>query len=374
MPQKLKITVEIMTEAGYTVIEKVSEKTIPDVEEFDKQGFRESFDQIERAFLTGRKEVSDEVVSEYLELISKKKIIQEYSKTDETAMKESQNPYGMDTELGSINVTTHVLSDKRGKTVYSIANNYFEPKNNMQRYQSACMGELELKFATQLSYRDAAEALNRIRHENEADGIKTTTLRNIIESQGKAINDLQHFQAEEALAANGFTDSGEKKLETEITVVEPKTIDEDTVKAVAAELSLENIKASDYEDPSQTVNISPDDVVVDRQASTRPNSPEKGQKKRVSNTVIHVEHDKKAYILNNAGIKGAFIMLLGFLFANSMIGLYQFVFFTDGASDLHAPIIAMFGFLPYKIILDWFHRAAKRCKTNLKWVPRPVTG
>jgi len=274
-------------------------------------------------------------------------------------MRESQHPYGMDTELGSIDVITHVLSDKNGKTIYSIANNYFEAKNNMQRFQSACMGELELELVTNLSYRDATGLLNRIRHENEDDGIKTTTLRNIVESQGKAINDLQHYQAEEALIANGFTISGEKKPETEITVAEPKTIDKDTVMAVAAELGLENIDASEYEDPKQTVNISPDDVVVDRQASNRPDSPEKGQKKRVSNTVIHVQQDKKAYILNNAGIKGAFTMLMGFLFANSLIGLYRIVFFTDGASDLHDPINAMFGFLPYKIILDWFHLIKK---------------
>lgn len=73
MSQKLEITVRIKNENGDSIIQKVSENTIPDVEEFDKQGFRASFDQIERAFLIGRKEVSDEAVSEYLELISKKK-------------------------------------------------------------------------------------------------------------------------------------------------------------------------------------------------------------------------------------------------------------------------------------------------------------
>ena len=80
MSQKLKITVHIMNEDGNTIIEKVSEKAIPDIEEFDKQGFRASFDQIERAFLTGRKEVSEEAVSEYLELISKKKSYRNSSK------------------------------------------------------------------------------------------------------------------------------------------------------------------------------------------------------------------------------------------------------------------------------------------------------
>jgi len=220
------------------------------------------------------------------------------------------------------------------------------------------MGELTLRLSGSLSYRDETYLLNRIRHEGE--GIKTTTLRNIVESQGKAINAAQHNKAEEALLANGFTVSGAIKPETEISTAEPKAFDEDTVMAVAAELGLsKDINVSDYEDPEQTVNISADDVVVDRQATNRPNSPEKGQKKRVSNTVVHIQQGKKTYILNDANIKGALKLLMGFLFANTLTGLYQFVFFTDGAADLNDPINAMFGFLPYKIILDWHHLLEK---------------
>jgi hypothetical protein len=74
MSQKLKIMVIIENENGNSIIEKTTEKAIPDIEEFDKQGFRVSFDQIEKAFLSGRKEVSDEAVSDYLNLISKKKL------------------------------------------------------------------------------------------------------------------------------------------------------------------------------------------------------------------------------------------------------------------------------------------------------------
>jgi len=74
MSQKLEITVRIKDENGNSIIQKISEKEIPDIEEFDKQGFRMSFDQIEKAFLTGRKEVTDDAVSDYLEIISKKKL------------------------------------------------------------------------------------------------------------------------------------------------------------------------------------------------------------------------------------------------------------------------------------------------------------
>ena len=72
MSRKLKITVSIENENGESVIEKHSEKDIPYIEEFDQQGFRASFDQLERAILTGRKEVSEGIVSEYMSDISKK--------------------------------------------------------------------------------------------------------------------------------------------------------------------------------------------------------------------------------------------------------------------------------------------------------------
>jgi len=74
MSQKLKIIALIENENGDSIIQKASEKVIPDIEEFDKQGFRTSFDQLEKAFLTGRKEVCVGAVSEYLEIISKKKL------------------------------------------------------------------------------------------------------------------------------------------------------------------------------------------------------------------------------------------------------------------------------------------------------------
>ena len=250
--------------------------------------------------------------------------------TIETIMDEAKHPYDIDAELGRIEVTTHVLKNtKDGKVVFSIADDYFEPKNPMHRFLSPCMEELMLRLSSSLSFRETDYFANRIRHEGE--GIKTTTLRNTVERQGKSINKAQHNKAEEALLANGFTSGGEIKPDTEVCTAEPKTIDENIVKAIAAGLELSmDIQASDYEDPAQTVNISADDVLVDRQASNRPNSPEKGQKKRLSNTVIHVQKDKKAYIINNDNIKGAFKLLMGFLFTNSLAAFINSSFLLTG--------------------------------------------
>ena len=273
-------------------------------------------------------------------------------------MSESLHPYKIEAELGSLEIVTHILSDWNGRPVYSVANDYFEHKNPMQRFQSPCMEELELQLSGCLSYRPVTEHLNRIRQ--QSDGIKTTTLRNTVENQGKSINSTMHAVAEEALQANGFTKDGEILQGTVIPEIEIQTIDEDEVLAAAATLGLTGaVKVSDYEKPEQTINISADDVLSDRQASNRPNSPEKGKKKYVSNTIVHVQKDDKAYIINDGSIKGALKLLMGFLLSNSLIGLFQFVFFTDGASDLNKSIGAMFGFLPYKIILDWYHLEQK---------------
>jgi len=358
MSRKLKITVSIENENGESIIEKISEKEIPYLEEFDKQDFRTSFNQLERAILDGRKEVSDDAIKEYLEEISKKKIIQENDKTPESIISESHHLYCIESEVGSVKVVTHTLTDGTGRILYSIANDYFEKKNPMQRFESTCMEELSLQLASVLSYRPEANLLNRIRQQSE--GVKTTTLRNTIENQGKAINKELHKKAEEILLASGFTSNGDKVDGTEVAEIKPKTMDENKVQEAATELKLRNeVKVSDYEEEEQTVNISADDVIVDRQATKRPNSKEKGKRKYASNTVIHVEKDKDAYIINEGNIKSALKLLMGFLLTNCLIGQYQYVFFTDGATDINEPIKAMFGFVSYKIILDWYHLVKK---------------
>jgi len=216
------------------------------------------------------------------------------------------------------------------------------------------MEELTLQLASVLSYRHVTDHMNRIRHQSY--GVKATTLRNTVERQGESINKAQHINAEEALRANGFATNGDILPDTEIPSAIVETLDEEDVLAAAAELELsDDMDISDYENPTQTINISIDDVLSDRQASCRPDSPEKGKKKYVSNTVIHVQQNEKSYIINDRNIKNALKLLMGFLVANTLIWPNQFVFYTDGASDLNIPINTMFDFLPYKIILDWYH-------------------
>jgi len=71
--KKLEISLKIKDEEGKEIIQTISEKEIPYIEEFEKEGFRAAFHELETAVLEMRKEASDGIVSEYLEEISEKK-------------------------------------------------------------------------------------------------------------------------------------------------------------------------------------------------------------------------------------------------------------------------------------------------------------
>ena len=73
MSKKLKITIEIEDENGQTIVTNKSERTVPYIEEIDTQGFRAAFHELETATLESRKEVCEKTISEYLEIMSKKK-------------------------------------------------------------------------------------------------------------------------------------------------------------------------------------------------------------------------------------------------------------------------------------------------------------
>jgi len=71
--KKIEISVKKKDEDGKEIIQTVREREVPHIEEFVSQGFRWAFHDLETAVLESRKEVSDKIVSEYLEYISEKK-------------------------------------------------------------------------------------------------------------------------------------------------------------------------------------------------------------------------------------------------------------------------------------------------------------
>ena len=258
-------------------------------------------------------------------------------------------------ELGSINVATHVVYNRKdAHTIYSVADELFEKKPPMERIRTAGYEELLLDFATDMSYRKVAERLNRVRHKTA--GLTGRTACNIVENQGKAIINVIETKDEAIFAANGFTKTGKPSAKSEIEKATFEPMDEEDVKAAAVKVGIEGrLDFSGYESVENTVNVSMDDVLSKKQASTRPDSPEKGQRKYVSNTVIHIHKELARHIIVAGSIAAAMKQLIALVLFAGLVRDNCFVFFTDGAEALHDAIIKMFNFQTYKIILDWHH-------------------
>lgn len=115
-------------------------------------------------------------------------------------------------------------------------------------------------------------------------------------------------------------------------------------------------------------NISIDDVCCKKHKASgrKKGSLPKEKREMVYNTVAHIQNkESKAYTLNTSTIQQMMIVVLAFLLFNGLLSKPgSLVFFTDGARDLRLAIQNTFRFLPFKIILDWFH-LEKKCKDLL---------
>jgi len=73
MAKRMQITVSVQDDNGEVITSKTSERMVPYIDEIDSQGFRVAFHELETAILESRKEVCDDALSEYLEIMSQKK-------------------------------------------------------------------------------------------------------------------------------------------------------------------------------------------------------------------------------------------------------------------------------------------------------------
>ncbi len=135
-----------------------------------------------------------------------------------------------------------------------------------------------------------------------------------------------------------------------------------------------------YEQASQSVNISLDDVVVKKQKEERERrtgsnddleerepqtaSLSSDSRKYVHNTVAHIQHGEQSYTLNGQSVVGVLRVILGFLLQNALLG-YRLQWFVDGQKTLHAAILSAFSwFTNLGLLLDWYHLEDK-CKRQL---------
>ena len=262
--------------------------------------------------------------------------------------------------MGEIDTTSHIVVSQ-GRTAYNSASEFLEDTASRERFKSNNFMELTLDFATNESNRVAARRLNRIRRETE--GISPTTYRNTVEREGVAMQEHMEQKCDEILDKNGFTWNGETYENVRFAPDNPQHVLQAEIENAAIKLNIENYNASDYELPSDTINVSIDDVGVKRQTEIRPRDEGVQQAKRVENTVLHIQHKDKNYILNAASLLSGIKLLIGLLLFNGLLKK-QIVIFADGARVIHAAVLKMLHFANVKIVLDWYH-LEKKCKESL---------
>jgi hypothetical protein len=225
--------------------------------------------------------------------------------------------------------------------------------------------------STEQSYRKATALINRVRHQEDAT--PSRTLRENTEGKGRQIMACMEQQATTILQGHGFSPEGaptagavDHSQKTLLTL--PAEQVAPAIQACAPEpewvAEMQNNPVS-YEDSAHSASVSLDDVCVKRQKATRKESEEPAEeRKRVYNTIAHIAHAGKSYIINGQGVANVLRLVLAFLLRNHLL-TYNLLFFVDGQRTLYTTILSAFAWLTsFQIVLDWFH-LEKRCKELL---------
>ena len=136
------------------------------------------------------------------------------------------------------------------------------------------------------SYRKSSALINRVRHQEDATPFRT--LRENSEYEGRQIMAHMKQQSEEIFEAHGFTAEGVPTDRTadhsqQKLVTWPKAQVRQADEACAPEPEWETEmthKPVLYEEPTQSTQVSVDDVNVRRQKSSRKDDPEPTQKRK----------------------------------------------------------------------------------------------
>jgi len=248
----------------------------------------------------------------------------------------------------------------------------FAELKGKELYRTVGFKEIAMIYGdTDKSYRKTAKLINRIRYQ-EKEGTPYRTLQENTENEGSKLINYVETKTKRLLKNNGFTDDGvclksNDNYNNETQTLPEEIITEARARCLPGDISDEvRNNPVGYEDPEHTVNISVDDVIVKKQEVSRNkiDDSEKGKRKYVHNTVVHISKGDRSYTLNGYGIKKVLCFVMAFIFNNDLIG-NRLQFFTDGHTTLNKTIIKCFNWLKnIGIILDWYH-LVKKCKEQL---------
>jgi hypothetical protein len=229
--------------------------------------------------------------------------------------------------------------------------------------------------------RNSAALLNKLLHrDGEADPINHRTLSWQVEQEGADMLAWIEAEASTILESNGFNPESGAQLDADAIgdaaanpICEPIANDEILAAACRYNDAREpdrHIDVSEINDtylPNEScVNVSVDDVgvVAQKESGRAKGSPPKEHRKYVNNTVVHIQQGAGQYILNGLGLQNTLKCLMAFLLTNQLLANRKLVFFVDGDMHLRDKLQNMFSWLPFEIVLDWFH-LAKKCKERL---------
>jgi hypothetical protein len=243
-----------------------------------------------------------------------------------------------------------------------------------------CFREIAVFSCCDLPFRKSAEKLNRVLRRKEGQLVQPRTMANLVEREGEAIAACVENKAKTILKCHDFTDEGVCTGDTSRygLLTSESVLSKERVSQAGKELNdmlpkerqleVESLQDT-FENPMQVkALISVDDVLCKKQkvSGRKKGSPSPKKKERVKNTVAHIQSGKgETYTVTTATIAQMMMVLVAFLLSNGLILIPgPVVFFTDGAEDLLVPIQKVFAFLPFKLILDWYH-LDKKCQQRL---------
>ena len=277
--------------------------------------------------------------------------------------------YRVDGEVGRFEFETWRV--EQGGEVLDTAR-LFPGLTGQERYRTAGFKELGYGHGSiNGSYRKTANWLNRLRHQAD-EGTPSRTLSYNSEQEGQAVLDHLDHLTQQILGAHQFKGHyppAEQRATYQNQSFGSQTTEQvrEAIKACAPEPEyIAEMLANPvpYEVAAASVQVSIDPVGVKKQKASRKDSPPKGKREMVYQTVAHVQHGQQSYTLNGTCIGTVLEYLLAFLLHNDLLK-YNLLFFVDGQRSLHKAILTLFAwFAPLQLILDWYHLQDK-CQTLL---------
>ena len=248
--------------------------------------------------------------------------------------------------------------------LFDSSQSVFAPLTTNQFYLTSGFKELAMIMGnTEESFRKTSKLINHIRYQK--NGTPSRTLHDQTQKEGAELFNHLRQKAENLNRGNFNTDGdcinpelsrGGDALPISTEKIQEALFESSFVYNSSDSLSNPVI----FEEPSQAVNISIDDVTPKRQKNDR-ESPKVTEHKRkyVHDTVTHIECRGKKYVLTGDCTKTCLWLLNAFLLNNSLFGK-RLQIFTDGHRALNAAILKHFEWYGnMQIVLDWFHLCKK---------------